>query len=314
MKKMVCLILASLTLLSAAAGCIKKKDPTADNPPKVPQSALATADSAATNDEATGVPPATTVTGEKVQVTDNDLGEIWVTDRTDVPQNSLSDEGFSSDGVFTTYTENGTVTSQTGIDVSNNSGAIDWQTVKAAGVEFVMVRLGGRGYGEAGTIYADDKAAQYMRDAKAAGLKVGGYFFSQATNRLEAESEAKFIKEQLGDLQPDFPIAFDWEIIETEDARTDNIDGAQLTACARAFCDAIKGYGYQPMIYAATRELYFKYDLSQLKDVELWLKQYAETPTFRYQFAMWQYGENVQMEGVEGAVDLNLFFPAAAKP
>jgi YidC/Oxa1 family membrane protein insertase len=108
--------------------------------------------------------------------------------------------------------------------------------------------------------------------------------------------------------------AFDWEIIETEDARTDNIDGAQLTACARAFCDAIKGYGYQPMIYAATRELYFKYDLSQLKDVELWLKQYTETPTFRYQFAMWQYGENVQMEGVEGAVDLNLFFPTAAKP
>ena len=80
----------------------------------------------------------------------------------------------------------------TGIDVSFYQGDIDWQQVKAAGVEFVFIRVGGRGTTE-GKLYEDEKAQQYYKEAKAADLKVGAYFYSQALTPKEAEEEAWFV-------------------------------------------------------------------------------------------------------------------------
>ena len=119
-----------------------------------------------------------------------------------------------------------------GIDISSYSGTIDWDKVKKSGVDFVMVRIGGRGYGSDGKMYSDDSALSYIKGAKAAGLKVGVYFFSQAVNNDEAIEEADYIKTLLGDETIDFPVAYDWEIIKDDDARTDSVSAAQATACA----------------------------------------------------------------------------------
>ena len=66
------------------------------------------------------------------------------------------------------------------------------------------------------------------------------------------------------------------------------------------------------MIYSASREFYFKYDLSRLKDYELWLVQYADKPDFYYKFSMWQYSESGHIDGIEGSVDLNISFKSTA--
>ena len=197
--------------------------------------------------------------------------------------------------------------SVTGIDVSSFCGDIDWQRVKNAGVTFVMVRLGGRGYGDEGALYSDDRAVEYISGAQAAGIHTGGYFFSQATNADEAKEEARYCQELLGDLRLDYPLAYDLEFIENDTARTDGMTVEQTTDCARAFCDEAKALGYEPMLYfSESSEPSAKYDLNKLSDCELWFSEYSDAPTFPYNFGMWQYSNTATVDGVENNVDLNL--------
>ena len=101
----------------------------------------------------------------------------------------------------------------TGIDVSLFQGEIDWQNVKADGVEFVFIRVGGRGTTDGG-LYTDSKAQEYYRAAKAAGLQVGAYFFSQAISEAEAREEAVFALKQVKKWELDLPFVYDWEWAE----------------------------------------------------------------------------------------------------
>ena len=110
----------------------------------------------------------------------------------------------------------------------------------------------------------------------------------------------------------DFPIGFDWETIENDTARTDNVTPLELTACARAFCDRVRELGYTPIIYSPSRELYFKYDLSRLADIDIWYCEYSNTPNFYYEFSMWQYSKAGKIDGIEGETDLNICFTNVA--
>ena len=215
--------------------------------------------------------------------------------------------GFSNEDGYMVYRVDGQPASVTGIDVSSFCGDIDWQRVKNAGVTFVMVRLGGRGYGDEGALYSDDRAVEYISGAQAAGIHTGGYFFSQATNADEAKEEARYCQELLGDLRLDYPLAYDLEFIENDTARTDGMTVEQTTDCARAFCDEAKALGYEPMLYfSESSEPSAKYDLNKLSDCELWFSEYSDAPTFPYNFGMWQYSNTATVDGVENNVDLDL--------
>ncbi|MBR3923958.1 MAG: hypothetical protein IKJ45_12645 [Kiritimatiellae bacterium] len=126
-----------------------------------------------------------------------------------------------------------------GIDVSAYQETVDWQQVKESGVEFVMIRLGYRGY-SAGTLAVDSCAQSHYQGAKAAGLKIGAYFFSQAITPQEAVEEAEFALEVAENWQLDMPLAFDWEYISA-DARTGHVDARLLTDISKAFCDTVAG-------------------------------------------------------------------------
>lgn len=247
-------------------------------------------------------------TGNKIQINDSTLGEIWITELDGVPKNTLNNDNFTADSTFKYYSENGKAASLEGIDISSYSGDIDWEKVKNSGVDFVIIRIGGRGYGKEGALYTDDKALEYIEGAHNAGLKVGGYFFSQAINVEEAVEEADYVKSILGDIKLEFPVAYDWEIIKDEDARTDNVSAAEATNCARAFCDRIIEHGYKTMLYSPSRELYFKYDLSRLADIDIWYCEYSDVPTFYYQFSMWQYSSTGRVDGIDADVDMNICF------
>ena len=218
-------------------------------------------------------------TGGKVHISDSTLGDIWISELEGVAHNKLSADGFTSDANFKYYSENGSPASQEG---------------------------------DKGDLYTDDKALSYIQGARDAGIKVGAYFFSQATTNAEAEEEAEYAHNLLGDVKLDYPLAYDWEIIKDDSARTDSVTATQATECAVAFCEKAKSFGYTPMVYAASRELYFKYDLTRLKDYELWLVQYADTPNFYYQFSMWQYSDHGKVDGIDGTVDLNICFSGVA--
>ena len=99
-----------------------------------------------------------------------------------------------------------------GIDVSEFQGeVIDWKQVKESGVEFVMVRLGYRAYGESGSLVLDAMYEQNVKNALEAGLQVGVYFFSQAVSPAEAVEEAEFVLEHLKHYNITGPVVFDTE-------------------------------------------------------------------------------------------------------
>lgn len=222
-----------------------------------------------------------------------------------VPENSYDPAGFYEEGGFKRYKSEDTLAS-VGVDVSSHQQEIDWELVAANGVEFAMIRVGYRGYTE-GEIQPDEYFVQNIEGARAAGLDVGAYFFSQALDEQEAIDEANYVLEQIKDYPLSYPVIFDWEDIEA-DARTDGMDSVQLTKNAIAFCDTIKQAGYRAGVYFNQRFGYEEFDLESLQDYVFWLAEYNDTPSFSFHFQIWQYCNDGRVDGIKTDVDLNLAF------
>ena len=200
-------------------------------------------------------------------------------------------------------------TARTGVDVSFYQKDIDWKQVKAAGIDFAIIRVGFRGYGSSGLISEDSCFRQNVAGALEAGLQVGVYFFSQAVNVWEAREEANFVLSAIQGYDITFPVVFDWErITDNSSARTNDMPGSTMTLCAQAFCDTIAQAGYTPVVYFNQDAGYLDYDLDLLKNYGFWLAEYRSSPTFYYHFDLWQYTAKGRIPGIEGDVDLNLCF------
>lgn len=201
--------------------------------------------------------------------------------------------------------------SVTGIDVSSWQKVIDWEQVKASGVEFAMIRLGYRGY-EQGVLSMDKYAIANLDGALAAGLDVGIYFFSQALTPEEAEEEAYFVVEKLEPYQEriTMPVVYDWEHVSDEDARSaDMRDPDILTDCTLAFLQTVEAAGYRPMVYFNRTQSWKYLNLEELKDYEFWLAAYTQRMDFPYKIKMWQYTNKGKVPGIEGDCDINIYFP-----
>ena len=202
---------------------------------------------------------------------------------------------------FKTYEdeENG-VTSRIGIDVSEFQGEdIDWKQVRESGIEFVIIRLGYRAYGETGELVLDDMFDRNMQGALDAGLDVGVYFFSQAITPGEAVEEAEFVLEHVRGYEIDGPIVYDTEEIKGDTARTDNNTRQEFTNYCKVFCDTIEQAGYDPMIYANMKWMAFTLDMEQLADYDFWYADYHDVPQCPYEYEIWQYSETGAVPGIK---------------
>ncbi len=199
-----------------------------------------------------------------------------------------------------------------GVDVSAYQEDVDWQQVAGSGISFAMIRVGYRGYSK-GVVMPDKNFEANIQGALDAGLQVGVYFFSQATNVWEAQEEADYVLEAIQDYDITYPVAFDWEFISgSSDARTSGMKAEEVTRCAGAFCDMVAKAGYTPVIYFNQDLGYLTYQLDQLTDYTFWLAEYNARPSFYYHFDLWQYTHKATVPGIEGSVDLNLDFRSVA--
>jgi len=246
-------------------------------------------------------------TGQKILLRDSAYGEIWIPVLADVPACTYQQDNFITRNNLTYYLEDEKITSKFGIDVSAHQGAIDWQTVKNSGVEFAMIRLGYRGY-SGGKIVIDEYFERNLQGAQAAGIDVGVYFYSQAITTEEAVEEAQTVLSVLGDRELTYPVVYDWEIVTTDIARTDNVSVKTLTDCSIAFCECIKQAGRTPMIYQNKRTSLLKLDLPELTDYDFWLAEYNDKATYYYNYQMWQFASDGSVPGISGDVDVNVCF------
>ncbi len=201
-----------------------------------------------------------------------------------------------------------TADSYPGVDVSAFQGQIDWEQVADSGIRFAMVRLGYRGWGKAGKMVVDEYAKANLEGARAAGLQVGAYFFSQALNVTEVNQEIDFMLKVLGDFQLDLPIVFDWEIPVPE-ARTASMDMETLTNLQLHFSTVMEEKGYDTMIYFNWNMASHLLHLSQLEEMPFWLALYQDRMTYPYHVEMWQYTDKGKVPGIQGDVDINVYMP-----
>lgn len=233
----------------------------------------------------------------------------WIDILDGVPLNQYSKAQFYQSNGFTLY-QSDNYRCEIGVDVSVHQGdEIDWNKVKAAGVDFAIIRVGGRGWGSEGNLYEDKNYKKNIEGALAANLKVGVYFFSQAITVEEAIEEANYTLDLIKDYPITYPVVFDWEKTGGKETRTYGLATNTLCAAANAFCKTVEDAGHQAMIYFNCDVGYLKYDLSQILQYDFWLAQYAtSTPTFYYNFQMWQYTSTGTVNGIPKAVDLNLLW------
>ena len=196
-----------------------------------------------------------------------------------------------------------------GVDVSKYQKNVDWAKVKKAGVSFVIVRIGYRGYGAAGNLVLDPMFEEHFTNAKNAGLKVGVYFFSQATTEAEAQEEAFACAYVLNGRKLDYPIFFDTEASTSSHGtgRADGLGVTDRTKCAVAFCEEVKAQGYKPGVYASTTWYRKRVDLNSLKKYTIWNAHYGVSSS-PIDCALWQGTRTARINGYDGEIDANISY------
>lgn len=190
-----------------------------------------------------------------------------------------------------------------GIDVSEWQGKIDWSKVKQAGVEFAFIRLGYQAnYG--GELVLDPYFKSNIEAALAAKIPVGVYFFSYANSTTEAENQANWIIEQIKPYQLDLGIAFDWE--NWQNFNQANLSQYSLGQVAQTFINTVQDKSYQGLLYSSKNYLDLIWRPEQ---TTIWLAQYYHKPTYEGDFTFWQLSDQGQVDGINGFVDLNLWYP-----
>ena len=193
-----------------------------------------------------------------------------------------------------------------GIDVSKWNGTIDWDKVKNAGVQFAIVRAGYRG-SVTGSLVEDPQFVANMKGATAAGIPVGVYFFTQATDEKEAVEEASAVLELIRDFQLSYPV-----FIDTEGAggngRADGLDAETRTLVCEAFCRTVENAGYTAGVYASRNWYNNNLQTDRLENYHIWLAEYRSVPLYQGYYKTWQYTSKGKVDGIEGRVDMNITY------
>lgn len=170
------------------------------------------------------------------------------------------------------------------IDVSKWQGAVNWASVKNAGVRHAMIRAG---YGN--SVRQTDP--QFKRNAAqciALGIDWGVYWYSYATSPEMARQEARCCLQVIKGLKPTMPVAYD---IEYEPGIL-ALDNATRTAMVKAFLEEIENAGYYGILYASTNFIQTKLNWRELTQYDVWAAQYSSKCTCPLPFGIWQYSSS----------------------
>lgn len=193
-----------------------------------------------------------------------------------------------------------------GIDVSKWNKTIDWEQVKDEGIEFAIIRCGYRG-ASSGALVLDPMYEKNIKGAIAANVPVGVYFFTQATNEVEAVEEASMVIRLIEDYDVDYPVFLDSESAGGK-GRADVLDAEERTKIHKAFFETIAAAGYETGIYGSRNWLNNEVDMTELSDYKTWLAEYADVPAYDEYYHMWQYTSKGNVPGIGTRVDLNLCY------
>lgn len=227
----------------------------------------------------------------------------------DIPANEIDDADFRTmDNGIKVYEPDGVSASKVCIDVSQHNGTIDWNKVAESGlVDYVMVRVGFRGYGS-GKLVLDEQFENNVKGAISVGLPVGVYFFSQAVSESEIEEEFDFVMQAIAPYNVTGPIAIDIERVDDSEARGNLISKEERTHLVDMFCKMVSEKNYSPMLYGNTYSIFEMLDMKQLSSYDVWYAFYESYLYYPYIVKMWQYSAAFNIPGIDEKVDMNIMF------
>ncbi len=217
------------------------------------------------------------------------------------------------DGRWHYFAPDGTKARALGVDVSYYNEDVDWRAVHGQGIDFAIVRVGGRGW-TYGLIYGDLRCKQYLHNAREAGLQVGVYFYSTAGSEREAAAEARAVLDVLDGQALDLPVFIDVEESgEYPNGRADRLSREERTRNVLAFCQVIEAAGYETGIYSG--QYYYNTNLyrESFGDRMIWLANYSASergrvPGFGGRYDIWQFTDRGKVKGINGYTDMNVMF------
>lgn len=204
-----------------------------------------------------------------------------------------------------------------GVDLSKWSYNVNFDKLKEAGVDFVILRVGSH-------TNPDPKFESYYKEAKRVGLDVGAYFFTYSTNKDEAIRDAKNVAKWLEGKTLEYPVFFDIEDDPSNSYYPSTFGEEQLMELAHTFMTEMVDYGYYPGLYTNNKFLYTLFNEEKtLKLYDVWYARYAAEDAdieeyvekyiedYSKMYSMWQYQGDIAafLDGaVSGKCDLNYAF------
>lgn len=182
-----------------------------------------------------------------------------------------------------------------GIDVSKYQGDIDWNKVKAAGIEFAMIRIVSTNNSG---VYIDPYFEKNYNGAKAAGIPVGAYIYTYAKTEERQNQEILLAMDALNGKTLEYPLALD-----VEDSSLVSMGKDALSNLVQRGLVIIDQKGYVPMLYTYTNYT-THLNMATLSDYDLWIADYRGYNGYG-PAEMWQYTSSGSVDGISGNVDLN---------
>ena len=187
-----------------------------------------------------------------------------------------------------------------GIDVSNFQGTIDWNQVKAAGIEFAILKVGPV-YGK-----PDLTFERNATECERLGIPYGVYYYSYARSVADANIEADRTLAWLGGHHPSLPVYYDLE--DNYILQDPNFSKDKLAQIAQTFCNRMEAVGFKSGIYANLNWFNNYLNSPSLSGYDHWVAQYNWRCDYAGSYSFWQYSSSGNVPGVNGRCDMNYCF------
>ncbi len=188
-----------------------------------------------------------------------------------------------------------------GIDVSEHQGRIDWDAVKASGIDFAILRVGFGAPSFGGRV--DYQFNRNISECERLGIPYGVYIYSYAFDNQQAADEASMVINCLSGHNPRLPVYYDLE----DNSIIANGRQTGIASRAQVFCNRISAAGYEPGIYANLN--WFNNILTdsvfKSSSWDHWIAQYNSQCDYTGNYSFWQYKSNGKVPGINGNVDMN---------
>lgn len=193
------------------------------------------------------------------------------------------------------------------IDVSRYQGLIDWAQVAAAGYKGAMLKTVSTNRNlskRADGLYIDPTFETNYRNARAAGLDVGVYYYTYATSEAMADAELALLRQAVRGKELTLPVA-----VDVEDNRLGKLDKQSLTDLTAYALHEVEQMGFYAQLYTYTSfaKAHLYVGGAALRPYDIWLADYTgKTPKVDFTYNAHQHTSKGSVPGISGNVDLNV--------